>query len=63
MQLRAVYFVMKYTVPPALFVNADHTGILYLQVKGSGWFAESGRKVQPEMQGFGLKNLINSHVL
>ena len=35
MQLRAVYFVMKYTVPPALFVNADHIGILYLQVKGS----------------------------
>ena len=33
MALRAVFLVVTFTVPAALFVNADHTGILHIQVR------------------------------
>ena len=35
-------------------MNADHTGILHVQVKGAGWFRKED--TQPEMQGHGAKN-------
>jgi hypothetical protein len=38
MLLRAMYFISMHGIQPALFVNADHTGIMHLQQKGGGWF-------------------------
>ena len=35
MNLQALLLGVTYTVPPQLFVNADHTGILHVQVKGA----------------------------
>ena len=34
--LRLAYFVLLYAIPTALVVNADHTGIMFLQYKGKG---------------------------
>ena len=49
MVLQAVFLVVTFTIPPQLFVNSDHTGILHVQVKGAGWFSKED--TQPEMQG------------
>jgi hypothetical protein len=54
MVLPAIFLVVTFTIPIQLFVNADHTGILHVQVKGSGWFRKEDE--QPEMQGHGQKN-------
>ena len=54
MVLRLLFLAVTYTIPPQLMVNADHTGILHVQVKGSGWFSKTEK--QPEMQGYGQKN-------
>ena len=52
MILRAAFVVSTYMIPPELFINADHTGIMQLQVKGSGWFtADDTRERNFEMQG------------
>ena len=51
MVLRAVFLVVTFTI---LFVNADPTGILHVQVKGAGWFGKED--TQREMQGHGAKN-------
>ena len=52
MILRGAFVVSTYMIPPELFINADHTGIMQLQVKGSGWFtADDTRERNFEMQG------------
>ena len=38
--LRLAYFVFVFAVPAALVVNADHTGLMFLQYKGRGWLPE-----------------------
>jgi hypothetical protein len=48
MVLQAVFLVVTFTI---LFVNADPTGILHVQVKGAGWFGKED--TQREMQGHG----------
>ena len=58
MILRTVYFVRRYDIPEVLFVNADHIGIMHLQLKGGSWYAETGRGTIPEVQGYGTKNQI-----
>ena len=43
-------------IPPELFLNFDHTGIMQLQVKGSGWFsAQDAKEGNLEMQDHGIK--------
>ena len=49
--LTTVFLVSTYSVPPALMVNADQTGIMHLQVKNSGWCTKRGKGSQPELQG------------
>ena len=49
--LLAVFLVVTFTI---LFVNADPTGILHVQVKGADWFGKED--TQREMQGHGAKN-------
>ena len=57
MILRGAFVVSTYMIPPELFINADHAGIMQLQVKGSGWFtADDARERNFEMQGHGSKN-------
>jgi hypothetical protein len=53
MLLRVSYFVNRYEIPPQLVINADHTGIMHLQLKGGGWASQSGRGVVSEVQEFG----------
>lgn len=38
MVLRVAFYVQFFSIPAALIVNADHTGMHFLQHKGKGWF-------------------------
>ena len=40
MVLRLAYFVFAHNIPKALVINADHTGIMFTQVKGSMWITK-----------------------
>ena len=52
--LRLAYFVLLYHIPMALVINADHTGLMFLQYKGKGWLPEELWKAgQKAMQHLG----------
>ena len=40
MMLRLAYFVFVHTIPPELVINADHTGIMFTQHKGTMWITK-----------------------
>ena len=52
--LRLAYFVLLYHIPKDLVINADHTGLMFLQYKGKGWLPEELWKAgQKAMQHLG----------
>ena len=38
--LRLAYFVLLYHIPMDLVINAEYTGLMFLQYKGKGWLPE-----------------------
>ena len=46
MVLRLAYFVLVHEVPRALVINADHTGIMFTQVKGKTWITDEQAKAK-----------------
>lgn len=50
MMLRLAYFVRQFSLPRALIVNADHTGIMMMQQRGPMWIGADDDKT---IQGFG----------
>ena len=54
--LRLAYFVFVHSVPASLVVNADHTGIMFTQVKGKTWITpEQAKDKDKSVQGHGDK--------
>jgi hypothetical protein len=56
MVLRLAYFVFRHQIPPALVINADHTGIMFVQHKGRMWITkEQAAAKDKSVQGHGDK--------
>ena len=56
MVLRLAYFVFVHEIPKALVINADHTGVMFTQVKGRMWITKEARKAKDKsVSGHGDK--------
>jgi hypothetical protein len=54
--LRLAYLVFVHLVPASLVVNADHTGVMFTQIKGNTWItAEQVKAKDKSVQGHGDK--------
>ena len=54
--LRLAYLVFVHSVPASLVVNADHTGVMFTQIKGKTWItAEQAEAKDKSVQGHGDK--------
>ena len=56
MVLRLAYFVFVHEIPKSLVINADHTGIMFTQVKGRMWITKDQAKAgDKSVKGHGGK--------
>ena len=56
MVLRLAYFVFVHEIPRALVINADHTGIMFAQIKGRTWITKEMAKAgDKSVSSFGDK--------
>ena len=54
--LRLAYFVFVHEIPRALVINADHTGIMFTQIKGRTWITSDMAKAgDKSVSSFGDK--------
>ena len=51
MVLRLAYYVFVHEIPRALVLNADHTGVMFTQVKGGMWITAEAKKAKDKSVG------------